>query len=100
MTRAHEGQSDYFRTDEASMTIAGNSGSDQPNSDALPDAAVHARTSAHHIPAGDGETGYHLAVVLDATGRRAEAKTVLQSVIAKGLEFNDRDNAKQLLARW
>ena len=55
---------------------------------------------AHKLASGDGETAYHLAVALDATGRRAEAKTMLQSVIAKGLEFNDRDNAKQLLARW
>ena len=62
--------------------------------------AVSILRDAHKRAADDGEIGYHLAVALDATGSRAEAKTVLQSVLAKDLEFSDRDNARQLLARW
>ncbi|HEY4264639.1 MAG TPA: XrtA/PEP-CTERM system TPR-repeat protein PrsT [Micropepsaceae bacterium] len=55
---------------------------------------------AHSLDTGDGEVGFHFAVALDATGRRAEAKTLLQSVVEKNLEFTDKDNAKKLLARW
>jgi Flp pilus assembly protein TadD len=55
---------------------------------------------AHDLNAADGEIGYHLAVALDATGKHASAKTLLQSVLARSLQFNDLDNAKQLLARW
>jgi putative PEP-CTERM system TPR-repeat lipoprotein len=55
---------------------------------------------AHDLDAGDGEIGYHFAVALEATGRRAEAKTILQAVVAKSPEFDDTDSAKRLLARW
>ena len=54
---------------------------------------------AHELEPADGEIGYHYAVALDTTGRRAEAKTLLQSVVAK-TEFSDKANAAQLLARW
>ena len=55
---------------------------------------------AHELDRDDGEIGYHFAVALDATGRRAEAKTLLQSLVEKSPEFSDRDSAKQLLSRW
>ena len=55
---------------------------------------------AHELNAGDGEIAYHYAVALDATGRRAEAKSLLRSVVEKNTAFIDGDNAKQLLARW
>jgi Flp pilus assembly protein TadD len=55
---------------------------------------------AHDLDAADGEIAYHYAVALDATGRRAEAKSLLRSVIEKNTTFIDSDNAKQLLARW
>lgn len=44
--------------------------------------------------------GYHLAVVLDATGKRAEAKALLQSVLAKNANFTDAAKARELVARW
>jgi tetratricopeptide (TPR) repeat protein len=55
---------------------------------------------ARELDTSDGEIGYHFAVALEATGRRAEAKTLLQSVVEKSPEFGDRVNAKQLLSRW
>jgi putative PEP-CTERM system TPR-repeat lipoprotein len=55
---------------------------------------------AHELDASDGEIGYHFALALDATGRRVEAKALLQSVLEKNPGFSDRDNAKQMLARW
>jgi Flp pilus assembly protein TadD len=55
---------------------------------------------AHELAASDGSIAYHFAVALDGTGRRAEAKMVLQSVLAKDSKFNERDTAVQLLTRW
>jgi putative PEP-CTERM system TPR-repeat lipoprotein len=63
-------------------------------------AALLLLRRAHELDSGDGGIGYHFALALDATGRRPEAKTLLQLLIAKNTEFSDRDNAKQLLARW
>jgi putative PEP-CTERM system TPR-repeat lipoprotein len=62
--------------------------------------AVLSLQTAYRRAADDGSIGYHLAMALDATGKRAEAKTVLQAAIAKDTDFSDRDSAKQLLARW
>ena len=42
---------------------------------------------AHQIDPADGEIAYHYAVVLDASGRRDEAKTVLQSVVTAKTAF-------------
>lgn len=55
---------------------------------------------AHQLDAEDGEIAYHYAVALDATGSRAEAKTLLQTIIAKNSGFNDRESARKLLATW
>jgi hypothetical protein len=54
---------------------------------------------AHALNSADGETGYHFALALDATGKRAEAKMLLQSIIDGHQGFNDIDNVKQLLGR-
>ncbi|HXJ00616.1 MAG TPA: XrtA/PEP-CTERM system TPR-repeat protein PrsT [Micropepsaceae bacterium] len=62
--------------------------------------AISILQDAHQRAADDGQIGYHLALVLDANGKRADAKAVLQSALAKDMAFDDRDNAKQLLARW
>jgi len=55
---------------------------------------------AHDLDAENGWIGYHLALALDATGKRAEAKTLLQAVLAKNPKFEDVEKAKQLVARW
>ena len=55
---------------------------------------------AHELEMENGEIGYHLALALDATGKRGEAKTVLQSALAKNPQFPDVGEAKKLLARW
>lgn len=55
---------------------------------------------AHDLNGDDPEIGYHLAVALDATGKRPDAKTLLNSVLAKNTKFDDEQNARQLLAHW
>ncbi len=42
---------------------------------------------AHDLKSEDPEIGYHLAVALDATGKRADAKALLKSVLAKNREI-------------
>jgi hypothetical protein len=37
---------------------------------------------------------------LNATGKRGEAKTLLQATMAKNPKFDGSDDAKQLLTRW
>ena len=46
------------------------------------------------------QIGYHLAVALDQSGKRAEAKALLQSVLARNPRFEGVEDAKQLVARW
>ena len=55
---------------------------------------------AHDLKTDDGEIGYHYALALDAVGKRAEAKSLLQSALAKNEKFEDEMNARQLLGRW
>ena len=55
---------------------------------------------AHALNAADPEIGYHFALALDATGKRAAAKTLLKSVLARNPKFGDAQNAQQLVARW
>jgi Flp pilus assembly protein TadD len=55
---------------------------------------------AHDMAVNNAPISYHLALVLDATGRRAEAKTLLQTTLAKNPKFEGAADAKQLLARW
>ena len=55
---------------------------------------------AHDLDVQNPEIGYHLAVALDANGKRAEAKTLLLSVLQANPKFDGVDDAKQLVARW
>jgi putative PEP-CTERM system TPR-repeat lipoprotein len=55
---------------------------------------------AHVEDANSPAISYHLALVLDATGKRAEAKTLLQTALAKNPKFEGSDDAKQTLAKW
>jgi Flp pilus assembly protein TadD len=55
---------------------------------------------AHELDAGNPEIGYHLAVALDGTGKRADAKVLLKSILAKNTKFEDAHNAEQLIAHW
>jgi len=55
---------------------------------------------AHNLDSNNSEIAYHLALALDATGKRAEAKTLLQATLDKNRKFEGMENAKQLLARW
>jgi Tfp pilus assembly protein PilF len=55
---------------------------------------------AHDINTDNAPISYHLALALDATGKRAEAKTLLQATLAKTPKFDGSEDAKQVLTRW
>jgi Flp pilus assembly protein TadD len=55
---------------------------------------------AHNLAVDSALISYHLARVLDATGKRGEAKILLETTMAKNPKFDGSDDAKQLLARW
>ena len=55
---------------------------------------------AHSRDANSPAIAYHLALALDATGKRAEAKSLLQATLTKNPKFEGSDDAKQVLARW
>ncbi len=55
---------------------------------------------AHAMDTGSAPISYHLALALDASGKRAEAKSLLQTTLARTPNFDGADRAKQLLARW
>jgi len=55
---------------------------------------------AYGIDKENPQIGYHLAVALDKSGKRAEAKSLLQSVLTKTPNFDGATEAKQLIARW
>jgi len=61
---------------------------------------LHFLQRAHDLNADNASISYHLAVVLDASGQRAEAKSLLQATLAKNPKFDGADEAKQVLARW
>jgi Tfp pilus assembly protein PilF len=61
--------------------------------------ALDALSRAHTQSPDDAGIAYHLALVLDSLGRRADAKTLLQSVLTKSkTEFPGRVEAERLLA--
>jgi len=64
------------------------------------DEALLLLQHAYDLKSDDGQIGYHLALALDATGKRAEAKSLLQWIIANNPTFSDIASAKQTLARW
>jgi putative PEP-CTERM system TPR-repeat lipoprotein len=54
---------------------------------------------AHASDPNNAEIAYHLAVVLDANGRRAEAKKTLAAVLASNQEFSEKREAEALNVR-
>ncbi len=55
---------------------------------------------AHQLEPADSEVAYHYAVVLNAAGRRDEAKTVLRSALTTKTGFADSEDARKLLSGW
>jgi Flp pilus assembly protein TadD len=55
---------------------------------------------AYDLAKENPQIGYHLAVALDKTGKREQAKTLLQSVLTKSSNFEGANEAKDLMARW
>jgi putative PEP-CTERM system TPR-repeat lipoprotein len=62
--------------------------------------AAAALQQAHNIDARNPAISYHLALALEATGKRAAAKALLQSTLASNKDFDGIENARQLVARW
>ena len=61
--------------------------------------AFQALQHAHDLDSANPAISYHYAVVLRAS-KPAEAKTLLQTALAKNPKFDGAEDAKQLLARW
>ena len=60
---------------------------------------------AYGLDRNNPEIGYHYAAALDAAGKRAQAKPVLQSALLQvaldsNRAFTGLENAKQLMAKW
>jgi Flp pilus assembly protein TadD len=55
---------------------------------------------AHDLDVDNAWITYHLALALDATGKRPQAKTLLASALAKNPKFDEVDAARKLLASW
>lgn len=55
---------------------------------------------AHNLDPNSAAIAYHLALALDANGKRVEAKTLLQATLEKNPKFAGAEDAKQVLARW
>jgi putative PEP-CTERM system TPR-repeat lipoprotein len=62
--------------------------------------ALGALTRAHGDSSSNGEISYHLAVVLNATGKRAEAKALLEAALATDHSFGDTPTARKLVTQW
>ncbi|HVP86288.1 MAG TPA: XrtA/PEP-CTERM system TPR-repeat protein PrsT [Rhizomicrobium sp.] len=64
------------------------------------DDALSLLQRAHSLSAGDPDIAYHLAVALDGSGKRNEAKALLAQILKSGAKFEDMAEAKQLAAKW
>jgi tetratricopeptide (TPR) repeat protein len=51
---------------------------------------------AHAIDAASAPISYHLALALNATGKKAEAKSLLQATLAKNPKFDGSDDAQRV----
>jgi putative PEP-CTERM system TPR-repeat lipoprotein len=60
------------------------------------DGALAVLQKAHAGAPDNAEIAYHLAVVLEGSGRRAEAKKTLAAVIASNQDFSERQDAMAL----
>jgi Flp pilus assembly protein TadD len=56
--------------------------------------------AAHSQKPKDGSITYHLAVALDANGKRDAARGLLKSLLASNVQFKERQSAVQLAAGW
>ncbi len=57
-------------------------------------------TRAHALAGENPEITYHLAVAMDAAGKRDDAKKLLEPLVAKDQGFADHADAKKLLDSW
>jgi Flp pilus assembly protein TadD len=60
-------------------------------------AALPVLQQAHASEPTDPEISYHLAVALNSLGRKADAKLLIQTALAKDDKFADAASAKKLL---
>lgn len=63
-------------------------------------AALSDLQRAHDLDSNDPEISYHLALALDAAGKRADAKALLRSLLSRNVNFADIESARQLSAHW
>lgn len=61
--------------------------------------AVAILQRAYKLSGDDPDITYHLAVALEGTGKRVEAKALLNQLLRSGAKFEDMAEAKQLAAR-
>jgi Flp pilus assembly protein TadD len=59
--------------------------------------AVPVLQKAHAIGPDNGEISYHLALALNAMGKKAEARSALQAALAKNSNFKSAAEARKLL---
>ncbi len=64
-----------------------------------PKNALLSLQEAHRLKAEDAEISFHLALALNATGARSQAKDVLSAAVAQG-DFADLEVARRLLSSW
>lgn len=57
-------------------------------------------TRAHALASDNSEITYHLAVAMDGSGKRDDAKKLLEPVVAADTKFTDHTEAKKLLDSW
>jgi len=55
---------------------------------------------AHALQAKNGSISYHLAVALDANGKRDAARGLLKDLLASNVAFKERPAAQQLASSW
>jgi len=55
---------------------------------------------AHKFKPQDGSITYHLAVALDANGKRGPARDMLRGLLASGTQFKERPAAEKLATSW
>jgi putative PEP-CTERM system TPR-repeat lipoprotein len=64
------------------------------------DTGLAMLTRAHALASGNSEITYHLAIAMDGTGNRADAKKLLEPLVAGDTKFTDQAAAKKLLESW
>jgi putative PEP-CTERM system TPR-repeat lipoprotein len=55
---------------------------------------------AHVLSPAEPNIAYHLAVALDGSGNRAEARQVLQALLKSNPSFSNGDEARRLQSQW